>query len=312
MWTRILTKNEVKDIPALIEAVKEEEPFWEVMDGIKSEAFLRRPKEKDLSVFDGVDIVSTPDGLDLRIMLSGESQTLRGHDFSVAVIQMFEHFLPIVPDNSEFVSSFRFKRRGASEEVLIFGFSSSENGMIKMIINVVSLEDAPYTKEEFIEMSKTTGDFEVETNTPEKLRLVGNFFPADILRGTRTLLDAMSVSGIGFFVCIDTTFSLVGHNKHEVSKWISALKGYDFRMPFKWRISIDLDEGNPPLGHENDGLLALCEKLIYIGSYEGEGEVHVSLLEKRGGARHLALDSKYPLLKSQIPKSLRHLEWKRG
>jgi hypothetical protein len=51
--------------------------------------------------------------------------------------------------------------------------------------------------------------------------------------------------------------------------------GDDFPMPFKWKLSIDLDEGHPPLGHENDVLLGLCGKLIYIGSYEGEGEVHL-------------------------------------
>jgi hypothetical protein len=312
MWTRIVTKNEVEDIPALIEAVKKEEPFWEVMDGIKSEASLILPKEKDFSVLDGVDVVSTPDGLDLRIMLSGGSRILRGHDFSEALIQMLEHFLPEIPEDSEFFSNLRFKRRGSKDGFLMLGFDPSVNGRTKMIINVGALKEAPCTKEEFIENSKAAGDFEVETNNPEKLRLVGDFLTTDIFRVATTIIHAMRNPDISGWMTVSTAFSLVGHNKHEVSKWISALKGYDFKMPFKWRISIDLDEGHPPLGHENDGLLALCEKLIYIGSYEGEGEVHVSLLEKRGGARHLALDSKYPLLKSQIPKSLRHLEWKRG
>jgi hypothetical protein len=314
MWTRIITKNAVEDVPALIEAVKKEEPFWEVADGIKSEASLELPKEKNLSVFDRVDVLSTPDGLDFCIKLSGVSRAVRCLDFefSGAAIQIFEHFLPNIPYNSRFTSNFRFKRRGASEEFLILAFNPSVNGRAKMIINVVSLEDAPCTKEEFIEISKTAGDFEVETNTPEKLRLVGDFLTTDAFRVATKLINVIRDPEISGWMTVSTAFDLVRHNKNEVSKWISFLKDYDFKMPFKWNVVINLREGQPLLGHENDGLLALCEKLIYIGSYEGEGEVHVSLLEKRGGARHLALDSKYPLLKSQIPKSLRHLEWKRG
>jgi hypothetical protein len=121
MWTRIVTKNEVEDIPALIEAVKKEEPFWEVMDGIKSEASLILPKEKDLSVFDGLDVVSTPGGLDVRISLSGDSRTLRcvDFDFSVALIDMLKHFLPSIPAESNFGCNLRFKRRGAKEGFMI-------------------------------------------------------------------------------------------------------------------------------------------------------------------------------------------------
>lgn len=318
MWSKVVSKNEVENIAAFIEAVKEEVSSWEVVNGIKSEVSLRLAKEKDLSAFNGLDMTSTPDGLDFRLKMFGKSLALAGRDESaLAVTRMLEYFFCTfeslkTTDDSVFSSSFRFKRRGGGE-FLVLGLKPSVGGRTRMVINVASLKDSLSTKEEFIEMSKLAGDFEVESCTAEAIRLAGDFSTDGIYRVVIALLRAMRHPEVSAFLHIYTVIGLNGQNKREVGEWISVLQDYDFKLPFRWEVSVDLTEGHPPLGHENDGLLALCDKLIYIGTYdEGEGEVHVSLLEKRGGRRHLALDSKYSLLKSQMPLSLRKLEWKRG
>lgn len=305
---------------SLVEAAKNEVEGgegceWEVLGSIRSEARFEISKKTDLSVLNDVDVTCCPDGLKIWFSVGGYSATFKYSNKQITVIRQFlgftNHINSTDGDVGLIVNCKFPKERGGEFSVHL---RLHGDGSVRAVINLPP-ECNFGTRVRLQEVIDCAGIFQQEQYPVgvEEFRPAAVFDTSGVLKFMTDVLERVARPGVSIKLCLWASFTRKDQNKEGVNKWIPMLLDYDFGIPLKWDFSMMLMEGDPPLGHENDGLLALCDKLIYLGTYdEGEGEVHVSLLMKRGGGRHLALESKYPLLKSQMPPSLRSLEWKRG
>jgi hypothetical protein len=319
-WIRIVTKQEVENVKSLIETVRgevesEEGALWEVMGDIRSEATFKIVRKPDLSLLRHVDVSCCPDRLKIWFNLGGDSATFKYSKKLDPEIYQFLGFVDHVNSsdgNVGLIFSFKFpKDRGGEFSIHL---RLNADGSVRIVINLPA--DCIFgTRNRLQEVIDDATIFQLEPQPVRSMgfRPAGVFDAGGVLKFMSEVLERVVRPGVSLKLQMWASFTREDENKEGADRWLAILLGYDFGIPLKWDFSMMLMEGDPPLGRENDGLLALCDKLIYLGTYEeGEGEVHVSLLVKPEGRRYLALHSKYPLLKSQMPPSLRRLEWKRG